>query len=182
MINILIDNPLLTKEQIQEKLKRNLVSKTFFVRSEVNKRAKALRLEPGTFPQHDIPRMLDWIEEFDKKYTITSKIEIIKEVMEEWKNHENYEVISKSIIPYESAVLSGCSPHVFKEHAEEIASRLSKISISSTREEIKELMLPGTAAENTKITNYENISRVDDTWHVVRSLHEKYGIVYEQEA
>ena len=79
------------------------------------------------------------------------QIKITEEVIEKWRDHENFRVINASLMPYHSEFVSSDSPDwLSRDHAEEIANRLSKISIAMTKREVEEIMLPGTDAEVVK--------------------------------
>ncbi len=84
---------------------------------------------------------------------VLSQIEIVEQEIAEWKDHENFRVISTSLMPYRSEILEDCPEWLFRDHVQEVAERLSEIYPYSTKGHVESVMIDGTDAEIVKVVS-----------------------------
>mgnify|MGYP000427391294 CR=1 FL=1 len=105
----------------------------------------------------------------------------------EWENHENFRVISASIMPYRSEILDGCPEWLFRDHVQEIAERLSGISPYSTKGHVESVMTDGTDAEIVMVVSKTSEvvpirgNVADPCVRIFARIRKRQGIEYEEE-
>ena len=96
---------------------------------------------------------LDTIFSQEEQNTIDiafQQIEITEDVIGTYRENPNFELINASLKPYWSEILITVPDIIFKDHAQEIAKRLSALPITSTKGKIESSLLPPTDAELAK--------------------------------
>jgi len=101
-------------------------------------------------------------ELFDKRlsnaiWNTFRQIEVTEGVIAQRKDDPNFEIINFSLMPYHSSFLSGVPDWLYRDHAEEIADRLSKIDLDMKKKEIEEIMAIATDAELVNVASQASL-------------------------